>query len=135
MAMPAEVQWEATEWSPEGLPVYRPGDRIRGRVALAPEHDAHTRGVQLWLGCAIHGSGSPEHYSLIEEHFIYEGDLTAGLPVNAEFSTVLSELAPLSYQGRRIKFDWQLILRVDIPIWPDQRLTYPFVVLPAERRD
>ena len=133
MAVSQDVRFEAPEYDPSGAPVFRPGDRVKGQVTVVPDSDANTRGIQMWVGCRIHGSGTGESVELMPEEFIYEGNLQAGMPINASFDVTLPENAPLSYQGRRIKFDWQVALRVDIPIWPDQRYSVPFMVLPRQR--
>jgi hypothetical protein len=132
--MDQQISFEAHSHSPDGLPVYTPGDVIKGQVTVLPDKDAHTRGVQLWVGCHIHGSGTAEEVTLVAEHFISEGDLTAGQPAIGSFETVVPELAPLSYKGRRINFDWQVRLRIDVPVWPDKRYSFPFVVEPRRSR-
>lgn len=131
--MPAheEIHFVANRWSNDGLPVYQPGDRVSGTCTLVPDRDARTRGVQLWIGCRIHGSGTAETFDLAPESFVFQGDLQSGVPVVARFDAEIPVHAPVSYQGRRIKFDWEVRLRVDIPIWPDQRLEFPFLVEPA----
>jgi hypothetical protein len=133
MAITQEIRFEARDIDPSGAPVYQPGDRVAGTVTIVPDADASTRGVQLWVGCKIHGSGTGETVDIQPEAFIYEGDLQAGMPINASFSATLPDNAPLSYQGRRVKFDWQVTLRVDIAIWPDKRYSVPFVVVPRQR--
>ncbi len=133
MAIAQEIRFEARALDPSGAPIYQPGDRVKGTVTIVPDADAGTRGVQLWIGCRIHGSGSSETLDILPEGFIHEGGLQAGLPINATFDATLPDNAPLSYQGRRVKFDWAVTLRVDIPIWPDQRYSVPFLVVPRER--
>lgn len=130
-----EASFEAERWNNEGLPVYEPGQRIRGRIVLVPDRDARTRGVQLWVGCRIHGSGTPEEFELEPEHYVYQGDLVAGNVIEAPFDVALPAHAPITYAGRRVKFDWEVRLRVDVPIWPDKRLAFPFIVEPRRVSD
>lgn len=133
MAVIPQVWFDSREQSPDGSPIYHPGERVGGSLSLVPEKSAKTRGVQLWIGCLIHGSGSSESIELFPEQFIHEGHLEAGLPIQGDFEVFLPENAPLSYQGRRIKFDWVVTVRVDIPIWPDKRYNLPFTVAPRKR--
>jgi len=37
---------------------------------------------------------------------------------------------PVSFQGRYVKMDWMVRVRVDIPIWRDKVLELPFIVTP-----
>lgn len=125
-----EASFEAERWSNDGLPVYEPGEVVRGSITLIPDRDARTRGVQLWIGCRIHGSGTPEAFELAPEQFVYQGDLQAGGAIVAPFGVALPLHAPPTYQGRRVKFDWEVRLRVDVPLWADKRLSFPFIVEP-----
>lgn len=133
MALRQDFEFRAPSHTGDGTPIYMPGDLVQGTVTIYPEERANTRGVQLWIGCLIHGSGTSETIDLAPEHFIHEGDIEAGVPISASFGAPIPTDAPLSYQGRRIKFDWQVRLRVDIPIWPDKRYSVPFLVVPLRR--
>lgn len=128
--MKVDIQFDAPAVTPDGLPQFEPGQTVRGTVLCRPESNATTRGLMLSIGCHIHGSGTPEDLFLQPEMPVHVGDLTAGQVISHRFDVTLPADAPLSYQGRRIKFDWALRLRVDIPIWPDQRWEHPFVVVP-----
>ena len=126
----AEIQFEAPAQTADGTPLYHPGETVSGTVLYTPDKDQHARGIQLWIGCHIHGSGSSEDFDVVPEHFIHEGDLSGGQLLTFRFEGRLPSDAPASYQGRRIKFDWLVRLRVDIPVLPDHRTEVPFVVKP-----
>ncbi|MBI5834274.1 MAG: hypothetical protein HZB16_18420 [Armatimonadetes bacterium] len=128
--MKVDVHFEAPAVTADGLARYEPGQTVRGTVLCRPERDAHTRGLMMAIGCHIHGSGTPEDLLLQPEIPLHVGDLTAGQVISHSFEVALPADAPVSYEGRRVKFDWALRLRVDIPIWPDQRSEHPFVVTP-----
>lgn len=133
MATEPNLQFQTQRYNAAGEPVYEPGDQVAGSVTIVPDQDANVRGVQMWIGCRIHGSGTSEAVDLLPEQFIHQGPLQAGMPINASFSVQLPENAPLSYHGRRIRFDWEVRLRIDVPIWPDQRSGFGFAVVPRSR--
>ncbi len=130
MTVPQEIHFDTGRRGDGGRPVYCPGELVSGTVQIVPDADANTRGVWLWVGCRVHGSGTAETVDLVPERMIHEGPLSAGMPITARFEAHLPDTAPLSYQGRRVKFDWEVGLRVDIPIWPDRRYAEPFGVVP-----
>jgi hypothetical protein len=129
--MDHEIVFRGGEPGPDGLTRYRPGDRVSGHLTLYPDRDTHARGVWLGVVCQIHGSGTAEQVVACEDLLSYDGDLHAGQPVTIGFDALLPKTAPLSYQGRRVKFDWQVRARVDIPIWRDPKLSFPFLVVPT----
>ena len=128
--MQQRVQFESSRYDSDGRAVFCPGDTIQATVTLVADQDVHARGVQIWCGCQVHGSGTAETVDLVPEHFCMEGDVQAGQPIVGRVEATLPTDAPVSYQGRRVKFDWCIRMRVDIPIWRDQRIEFPFLVMP-----
>ena len=128
--MQVDVNFEAPAATADGLAQYQPGQTVRGTVACIPDTDLHTRGLMMAIGCHIHGSGTAEDLLLQPEFPLHVGDMPAGEEIRYEFEVPLPDDAPLSYQGRRVKFDWAVRLRVDIPIWPDKRSEHLFWVAP-----
>ncbi len=130
--MSVDVRFEGARHDADGVPVYEVGEELRGTFTLVADHDTHARGVQLQVACFIHGSGTAETVALVPEHMAYQGDLPADQPVQGSFRAVIPSDGPLSYAGRRIKCDWEVRLRVDIPIWRDPRYSFPFRVVPRQ---
>jgi hypothetical protein len=108
------------------------GETLRGVVSVYSEEEVGCRGILLWVGCKVHGRGTDEQIDALPETHIHMGPLPAGEWVKAGFEVRVPHRAPVSYQGRYIKCDWQAIVRLDIPLWFDRRFPFNFVVLPRD---
>ncbi len=113
-----------------GVPALRAGGSQRLELRVLSTGDIHCRGLRLWVGCRIHGSGSEEKIALVNDEFIHEGDLTSGTMVTRSVEVAVPEGGPVSFAGRYVKCDWIVRVRVDIPIWRDKCLDLPLVVTP-----
>ncbi|MBM3473805.1 MAG: hypothetical protein FJX75_11100 [Armatimonadetes bacterium] len=88
------------------------------------------RGVWVWVGCRIHGSGTDEEIPLIAEHLIHEGAVQPGAPVGCQLPVAIPTHGPVSFVGRYVKLEWVARVRFDIPMWFDKRMHVPFIVTP-----
>jgi len=113
-----------------GLPAAAVGERLRLSLRVRTDGDLHCRGVLAQVGCRLHGSGTAEDVVVFPEQQIHEGDLAAGQVTEHTYEVTVPGSGPVSFQGRYVKTDWCVRVRVDIPIWVDKRLTLPFLVTP-----
>jgi hypothetical protein len=88
------------------------------------------RGVWVWVGCRIHGSGTDEEMPLIAEHLVHEGTVQPGAPVGCQLPVTIPAHGPVSFVGRYVKLEWVARVRFDIPMWFDKRMYVPFIVTP-----
>ncbi|MFQ5810922.1 MAG: hypothetical protein ACE5JM_14995, partial [Armatimonadota bacterium] len=114
----------------QGLPAMSVGATRKLNLTVRTDEDIHCRGVQCWVGCRIHGSGTSEEAALEEEHLIHEGDFRAGLAINRTISVTIPPYGPVTFIGRYVKCEWMVRVRVDIPVWRDKRIELPIVVTP-----
>jgi len=106
------------------------GETLKGVVSVFCEEEIKCRAILLWVGCRVHGSGTQEKVDALPESPIHHGPLPAGQKTEVGFEVRLPWKAPISYQGRYIKCDWEAVVRIDVPIWFDRRFTFGFEVLP-----
>jgi hypothetical protein len=114
----------------QGLPAIPVGGRCRLNITVHTDSEFHCRGVRCWIGCRVHGSGSEDTCELWAEQFIHEGDILAGHTISHSVDIAAPDRGPVSFQGRYVKCDWLVRVRVDIPVWRDKRLDLPFLVTP-----
>lgn len=114
----------------KGLPVVPVGGSRRLQVRVTADGDVHCRGVLACVCCRIHGAGSSEEIVLSPEQTIHMGDFPAGANAERAYDIKVPETGPVSFVGRYVKCDWEIRVRVDIPIWRDRRLHLPFLVTP-----
>lgn len=113
-----------------GLYVVAAGETLKLELNVETSSNIHCRNVLCWAGCKIHGSGSEEKVTVLEWHPILEGDFNAGMVINRTLDVRVPAGGPVSFQGRYVKMDWMVRVRVDIPIWRDKVLELPFIVTP-----
>lgn len=114
----------------QGLPAIPVGETRRLDLSVHTDTEFHCRGVLCWVGCRMHGSGTDEKLDVVPEQFIHEGDFGAGHTISHSLTLAIPQDGPVSFQGRYVKFDWMVRVRVDIPIWRDKYLELPFLVTP-----
>lgn len=114
----------------KGLPVAAVGGSRRLQVRVSTDSDVHCRGVLACVCCRIHGSGTSEEVILSPEQTIHMGDFPAGANAERAYDIKVPETGPVSFVGRYVKCDWEVRLRVDVPVWRDKRLHLPFLVTP-----
>lgn len=114
----------------DGLYVVAAGDTLRLELSVETDSNIHCRNVLCWAGCKIHGSGSEEKVTVLDWHPILEGDFNAGMVINRTLEVKVPASGPVSFQGRYVKMDWMVRVRVDIPVWRDKVLELPFIVTP-----
>ncbi|MCE5216130.1 hypothetical protein LLH03_03765 [bacterium] len=113
-----------------GLPAAAVGERLRLSLRVRTDGDLHCRGVLAQVCCHLHGSGTAEEVVVFAEQQIHEGDFAAGQVAEHTYEVTVPDSGPVSFEGRYVKMDWCVRVRVDIPIWVDKRLTLPFLVTP-----
>jgi len=113
-----------------GLPAVGVGGTRELTLQVHTAEHLDCRGLQLWVGCRIHGSGTEEKVELSPEHLISQGPLLVSQPIVHRLQVAIPGRGPVSFLGRYVKCEWLLRLRVDIPIWRDQRLDLPLLVTP-----
>lgn len=113
-----------------GLYVVACGESVKLDLSVETASNIHCRNVLCWVGCKVHGSGSEEKVAVLDWHSILEGDFNAGLVLNRTLDVRIPDTGPVSFQGRYVKMDWMVRVRVDIPIWRDKVLELPFIVTP-----
>jgi hypothetical protein len=114
----------------KGLPVAPVGGTRRLRLQVSTDSDVHCRGLLACVCCRIHGSGTAEEIVLSPEQTIHVGELSAGANAERAYDIKIPEIGPVSFAGRYVKCDWEVRIRVDVPIWRDKRLHLPFIVTP-----
>jgi hypothetical protein len=114
----------------QGMPAMSVAATRRLNLTVRADEDIHCRGVQCWVGCRIHGSGTAEDVALEAEHIILEGDFGPGHPISHAITVSIPSGGPVSFIGRYVKCAWMVRVRVDIPVWRDKRIELPFVVTP-----
>ncbi|MEW5739398.1 MAG: sporulation protein [Myxococcota bacterium] len=111
---------------------YALGDEVRGRVLFPdPRHSTleKVRSVKLQLRARVHGSGDSETLVVHDEQ-LHVGPLTQEeLPFEAR----LPERGPVSWQGRHVKVNWEVVAELDIPWAIDPKRVAPFEVRPRRR--
>jgi len=127
----AEAIWEDAQ-SLHGLPVLQVGGSYSLRVQMRATQPVQCRSVHLWVGCKARGSGDATELDLVADQVIHEGPFGPAQGLTHRLTVGIPQQGPISYKGTRVKFDWSLELRVDVPIWRDKSLSRPFLVLPAQ---
>jgi hypothetical protein len=110
--------------------VVQAGGALNGEVLIQVPSDVNARAVLLEVSCNVHGRGTGEQVEALPEHRVYEGDLHAGQELRVPFEARISVAGPCTYQGRYIKMDWAVRVRLDVPLWFDKRYEFPFTVVP-----
>ena len=111
-------------------PVIPAGETRELQLTLQAREGVNCRGVYCWIGCRIHGRGTGEEIVLYREQMIHEGPLPAGQPIQCPIAVTAPATGPLTFQGHYIKIDWMLRIRLDMPLWVDERIPVPFIVSP-----
>ncbi|MEM7332868.1 MAG: hypothetical protein AAF490_12340 [Chloroflexota bacterium] len=110
-------------------PIYRPNTEIRGNVLVYPNEDLRCRKVVVEVLWHTAGRGTRFQQSVMEE-VISEGNLMRGVPISADFSTVLPH-EPWSFNGRYVSIVWGVKVKVDIPMGRDVELQKNFILAPV----
>ena len=126
-----EITWTHEEYADGRIEL---GETLRGVASVYSDEAINCRGVLLWVGCKVHGSGTDEKVNALQESHIHQGPVPAGEWLKVGFEVRIPRDAPPTYRGRYVKCDWQAVLRIDIPMWFDRRFEFSFVVLPRARR-
>ncbi len=105
------------------------GETIAGRVTFAhppSEKLAKVKAVTIELRARVHGSGDSE--SVVgAKGVLRQGPVTmAELP----FRLLVPADGPVSFQGRYVKIDWEVVAELDIPWAIDPKRVRPIVVEP-----
>lgn len=111
-----------------GVPVVRSGDRLVGSLRLSTREDLAAGLASLRLVRLLHGSGTAEE-SVHDEIPLHAGDLAAGQSTSTEIHWTLPPTKEVSFEGRHVKCDWMLDVKVDRPMWMDLHLRFPITVV------
>ncbi len=109
-------------------PTYRPNSEIRGNVLVYPNQDLRCRKVVVQVMWHTSGRGT-RFEDIIMEHTISEGNLVRGVPISADFSTVLPS-EPWSFNGRYVSIVWGVNVKVDVPMGRDIEQKKNFILAP-----
>jgi hypothetical protein len=111
-------------------PVMSAGETRNLYLWLQTTEEVSCRGIWVWVGCRVHGSGTDEEIPLIAEHCIHEGALQAGQPLGAPLRVAIPAHGPVTFVGRYVKLEWVARVRFDVPLWFDKRMWVPIIVTP-----
>ena len=107
---------------------FAPGDTLRGSVQVVPDSDV--RANHVWIRLQWHTEGKADRdLGRVAEQDIFQGQLTAQMPVQASFSFSLPQ-APWSYAGHYINIIWEVLVEIDVPLAPDLRKGQMFILAP-----
>lgn len=105
------------------------GETVTGKVVFPdPSHQglAKVKAVKVVVHARVHGSGNSERVVAFEQ-VLSSGPVTAPeLPFGAR----LPDRGPLSFQGRHVKVNWEVVAELDIPWAIDPKKVLPFTVGP-----
>jgi len=105
------------------------GGEVKGQVYFLDEVAMLDRCKQLQIECRahVHGSGSSEHVAAGDK-LVRDGPIK--VPLRVPFSFRIPTRGPISFQGRYVKIDWEIEVRIDVPWAIDPKATAAFDVVP-----
>lgn len=121
-----QPQYHVDNVTVEGIQI---GDNLEGEVILSVMENVNCRGVWIEIGYHDRGSGTPNENRLIQT-MIFEGELRRNQNYSHHILFQIPERGPTSYQGKLVKIEWFVRIRIDIPYWFDKRKEFYFNVLP-----
>ncbi len=110
-------------------PVVEAGGEVKGQIYFLDEDAKLDRCKQLQVHCRarVHGSGNSEEIGAGDK-LVRDGPIQ--VPLRLPFSFRIPVEGPVSFQGRHVKIDWEIEVRLDVPWAIDPRATVPFSVVP-----
>jgi hypothetical protein len=116
----------------EGFPCYEPGAPISGTVDVRPVSDLKCNHLYVRLQWHTEGRATRDE-GKAGELDVYQGPLSAGLPVSYSYRFVLPR-EPWSYTGHYVNIVWEVFVELDIPWAGNARHGQRFVMAPEWRR-
>ncbi len=109
------------------------GGEVKGQVYFLDENSKLDRCKQVQIECRahIHGSGNTEHVT-VGDKLVRDGPIE--VPLRVPFSFRIPARGPVSFQGRYVKIDWEIEVRLDVPWAVDPKMTVCFDVVPKAVR-
>jgi hypothetical protein len=125
------VDFEQPSYKIRGMTItgLQPGERLKGKIVLTPNEDIKCRGVWVEVGFSCTGNGTP-HEDLRINKMFHNGSLVKSQPVSYQLNYRIPNRGPMSYKGKIVEITWFIQVRVDIPLWFDDRKKFPFYVIP-----
>jgi len=114
-----------------GIPVVPAGRERNLAIELCPRETLDCRGVLVSVRCRLHGEGNEEKREIIREQTIHAGALPGGRSTRHVLSIRVPPDGPVSYAGKVVRVTWEVVVRIDIPVWRDKRVALPFLVAPG----
>ena len=125
-----EVTLLGGEDSPPGK-LYRPGDEVRGSVALFTDSNVKCQHFYIRLGWHTEGRGT-RYAEKVSELDVFQGELSSSIPANYNFSFVLPD-QPWSYEGHYITIAWAVEFEVDVSWGKNLKHFEPFILSPERK--
>lgn len=106
------------------------GGQISGHVLFLDEHGQleKVRKVEITCRAKLHGSGNTEYVDSWSEPVLHAGPIQ--VPAKLPFSFRIPEQGPVSYEGRYVKIDWTVTVKLDVPWAIDPKQEAVFRVVP-----
>lgn len=112
----------------------QPGDTLNADILINPREDVDCRGVWIEIALMETGHGSP-YEKRLQNIEIHKGAMRRGEPIPHSISFQVPKRLPPTYHGDYVKFRWIIRIRIDVPLWFDDRDEYEFIVIPRIVKD
>ena len=121
----------------------KPGDLVRGQLSFTPKWSVNINQITLGFSGVekcVSGSGSNRktHSHLLSQHIQQLASaqrLPAGQKQSFDFELKVPTPAAPSMKMVDNEILWSVVLRIDIPMWPDWTETFPLIVEPSSQAE